>query len=214
VPYSPGILCAIGLLAADVRRDFSTTYLRQTTEVTASDVLRQLEALRREALAWLTEEGVGQTQMELCCLADMRYVGQNYEITVPVDPEELNADGLRLILGRFYAEHEKLYGHATERELTQFVALRVSAQGKVPKPSFREDGAVAATEMVDTRDVYFTGQAVAITTRIIARDSLHRGEVVSGPAIIEQYDSTTVIPPGWRASVDDFRNLILEAEGE
>lgn len=210
VPYSPGILCAIGLLTADVRRDFSMTYLRQTSEVSSSQVRDQLERLQQEAFAWLSQEGLDRSRMELRCLADMRYVGQNYEITVPIDLKELDGDALAPILVRFYAEHEKLYGHAAEGELTQFVALRVSAQGKVPKPSFREGEARAKTASTRTRRVYFTGKSEALETTVLARDSLDPGRVVSGPAIIEQYDSTTVIPPGWRASVDEFRNLILE----
>ena len=143
----------------------------------------------------------------------MRYVGQSYELTVPLQEKDLDAKALDETLAQFHQEHERSYGFKAEEEPVEFVALRLSAVGVIPKPQLRKvspgDDDVSTNALNEARPVYFAETDGRVDCPIFDRYKLRSGDDIPGPAIIEEVDSTTVIHPDYRATVDEFGNLFL-----
>jgi N-methylhydantoinase A len=161
-------------------------------------------------------EGAGQTDVVLARTADVRYFGQGYELEISVPGGKLGAEELRLVCASFGEAHRRQYGYVKEaNEAIELVNLRVTAVGLLPKPRFhpQPDSPVAAVNpdraCKGRRAVYFRGDFV--DTPIFERSQLQVSDSVAGPAIIEQLDSTTVLPPGLQASVDPYSNLVIRA---
>jgi N-methylhydantoinase A len=148
---------------------------------------------------------------------DMRYAGQGYELRVPLSgPSDgaLTAEALTATRAKFDAVHEHIHGHAAKEKGVEIVSYRLRVRVGVPKFSphaleARPPSPPSKTAIKATRDVFFSAEGATGTT-IYDRDQLDVGATFPGPAIVEQFDATTVVPPGWRASVDRFGNLILE----
>ncbi len=211
VPESPGILCAMGLLLTDLRADFAATRLTRLGEGAGAVLAEAFAGLQGEAARWFDEEGIPPASRRLSRSVDMRYAGQNYELTVPV-PEGL--DGLALLAALeegFAAEHQRLYGFLAEEEPAQLVTFRLEATGLVPKariPARTPEGPDAAAAREGERELWLSGAPRPVP--VYARERLRPGNRLDGPAIVEQMDSTTVVPPGWTARVDAYANLVLE----
>ncbi len=209
VPPHPGVLSALGAALADVVKDYSRTLLLQESQVDADvlrDAFRPMEQQAREDLA---REGFNRSQLQLQRFLDLRYVGQSYELTVPCPP--LGARVSQAAARRFHRAHRQRYGHSDPSQPTEVVAARLKAIGPVEKPDIAPaaEGAQDPTPaVVDERPVVFNGRPVP--TRCYDRSLLTPGNAFAGPALVLQMDSTTVIPPGWSARVDGYRNLILE----
>jgi N-methylhydantoinase A len=140
----------------------------------------------------------------------MRYHRQGYEIPVGLDPDEVRADGLADLEERFNALHEQLYGFRMPGTASEIVNLRSVGFGAVPLPELRTgsvSGADASGAVVDEHDVVFDGQSVR--TKIYNRAKLEPGAAISGPAIVTEFDSTTVILPGHAATVDTTYNILI-----
>ncbi|MYF78666.1 MAG: hypothetical protein F4180_01870 [Chloroflexi bacterium] len=160
----------------------------------------------------LSREGVADEDTRFIKQADMRYVGQSYELTVPLQEEDLDAAALDEILAQFHQEHERSYGFKAEEEPVEFVALRFSAVGVIPKPQLPKvsPGDHTTTNAIKkTRPVYFAETDGRVDCPIYNRYKLGSGDDITGPAIIEEVDSTTVIHPGYRAAVDEFGKRFL-----
>jgi N-methylhydantoinase A len=183
VPPSPGLLCALGDLVADFRNEFAQTLIRLTHDVTAEEIDAVLKDLEGRARAWMEAEGIdGAVEFH----ADMRYHGQGYEIPVPIgdDLEE-----------RFNALHEQLYGFRMPDTASEIVNLRAVGTGDRPKPELPE-GELHGPEPGGTGPIY-------------ERSQLQPGNRVSGPAVITEFDSTTVVLEGYEAEVDRFFNILI-----
>jgi N-methylhydantoinase A len=206
----------LGLLCTDVVHDYIRSELRPLAEVTAEhaeDLFRQLEATaRRELVAEGMDPADGSFTREL----DLRYTGQGYELRTPLDglfAERLTAQSLAAARERFDQRHAQIHGHAAKERPVEVVSYRLRVRVAVPKYAPREappprTPRAVAQAVKGTRQALFDGAAMDAT--IYERDRLDIGAVVAGPAIVEQFDATTVIPPPWRARVDGYRNLILE----
>ncbi len=213
VPRTPGTLCALGLLLTDLRADFAVSRL---VDIDAAGAPTAVESgfteIEAQAADWFTREGIGADRQILTRTADMRYRGQNYELSVPVHSGPINSDTFKALAEGFEAAHQQRFGFVAEGETVQVVTVRVQATGVVAKAEFKaeadhgQDSSLAKTA---ERDVWFDGGF--LRSPIYERAKLHAGNVVIGPAIIEQMDTTTVIPPGMKGSVDPYLNLILEA---
>jgi N-methylhydantoinase A len=208
VPMSPGIFSALGLLVTDLKHEYSATLIRRTEGLDAAEVEQAfagLEAHGREALG---REGVADGQIEMVRAVDMRYVGQSYELTVPLEDGRFTVE----VAARFHREHDRAYGYSAPSEPTELVNVRLTALGKIAKPRLREVGVGSgASARQGSRAVYFAETGGFADTPVYDRYGLGAGQVVAGPAVVEELDSTTVIHPGYRATVDRYGNLLVEA---
>jgi N-methylhydantoinase A/oxoprolinase/acetone carboxylase beta subunit len=208
VPEAPGVLAAFGLLAAAIEHHHARTLQAPTETVDLAAVNRCLEELDTAGRGRMREEGVPADAVRVAHAADMRYVGQAYELEVPV-PVPLTRERLLEVLAAFHAVHERVYGYARTQQPVEFVNFRAVHSYPLPRP--RVTPAARATGSLDDarlgeRPAYFDG---FVTTAIYERGRLPLGARVPGPAIVEQSDTTTVIPPGVTALVDEAGNLRL-----
>jgi N-methylhydantoinase A len=214
VPRNPGILCAMGLLLTDLRADFATTRLLTLGRDVLSDISEAFEDLQRRAEEWFEEEGVSQSARQVARTVDMRYAGQNYELPVPLPEGRMTAATVDALAEGFAAAHKRMYGFAAEGEPVQLVTFRVEAAGVVRKAALqpRQDaGPDASAAIVGRRDVWLIEEGRYVSCPVYDRDRLDAGNLIAGPAIVEQMDATTVIPPGMTGRVEPYLNLMLEA---
>jgi N-methylhydantoinase A len=163
-----------------------------------ADVLASMEA---EGSRFLDGASVPQARRVLQRLADVRYRRQAYELTVPIAEGAITKASLRSLAASFHTKHEQTYGHANRAEPIQLVNLRLTALGRLPGLTLiQRSDATAARQ--HSREVWFA-ETGFIATPVHWRDGLITGTHLAGPAIVEAVDSTTVVPPGWRATVDD-----------
>ena len=214
VPTAPGALCALGLLLSDLRADFSRTLTRPATLEYLDDVQRRFEAIESEASAWLDRESVDETDRRLRRIVDMRYIGQNYELSVDVPAGDLTEEDLDGMLERFHTEHDRSYGFSAPGEPAQFVTIRVEARGIVPKPTFTEiEIGSGSPEPMSRRLVHLASAGGQVDVPVYQREQFKAAQIFSGPAIIEQMDSTTLALDGQSVEVDRFGNLMIRDEG-
>ena len=212
IPMSPGTTSAMGLLVTDLKHDYSTTLIQHVDQLDAVTVEETYQELEAQGGASLEREEVRQEDISFLRQVDMRYVGQSYELTVPLPAEQLDASKIGRVLDQFHIEHDRAYGYSAPAEPVEFVNLRLTAIGKIAKPQLRElegnNTDIAAAQKA-TRSVYFAERDGYVECPIYDRYRLGPGCVLTGPAIVEEIDSTTVIHPGYSAQVDRFGNLIL-----
>ena len=217
VPANPGILCAMGLLLTDLRADFALTRLLPATEASTADVAEAFAALSQRAERWFEHEAIAPAQRRLARTVDMRYHGQNYELSVAVPDGAITPATMQALLAGFADVHRQRYGFAADGDPVQLVTLRVEATGTVRKAELKahpDAGPDASAAIVDHRPVWLAETRDFTATPVYARDSLRPGNRFAGPAIVEQMDATTLVPPGTTARVDAYLNLILEAGRE
>ncbi|WP_246107382.1 hydantoinase/oxoprolinase family protein [Puniceibacterium confluentis] len=213
IPRNPGILCAMGLLLTDLRADFSTTRLipLQDSELSAiSDAVAHVGA---EAAKWFESEGLPEDQRRSNRRVDLRYEGQNYELSIAVPDGAITADTIVRLKQGFAAAHERMYGFAVPEERILCVTFRAEALGLVQKaelPVRPLGGADASGAVAGSRAVWFPETRAFTDSTLYARDRLAPGMVFAGPAIVEQMDTTTLVPPGVTVRVDEIDNLVLE----
>ena len=210
VPPGPGLLCAEGDLVADFREEFARTLIRTTDQVESSEVISILRELGDEAQDWLDRENVAKEKQSVDYSVDMRYYRQGYEIPVVVTLEALEKGGVDLLNERFNEIHEQFYGYRMPAEC-EIVNLRAVGIGKMPQPRTHEADEVASADasaaVVEEHKVYFEGNW--LPTKIYDRAKLLTGNKVEGPAIIAEYDSTTVVLADFVAEVDRHMNILI-----
>ena len=211
VPRSPGTLCALGALSADVVNDAVRT-VHAKVEAASPPALRETyDALCAELGDWLARHGADAGAPTFGLAADMRYVGQSYEIAVPLEPPWLAAGGLPSILAAFHRAHERAFGHADPEAPAEIVNLRVQLRAARPRVPLAEvPAATGPATPRTTRRLWLEGRRV--DARVSERDGLGRGMLLAGPAVVEQPDTTVLIPEGHGAEVDRFGNLLLRRE--
>ncbi len=196
-PATPGVLCALGLLLADVAVESSRSVMRRANEA----ALAQLDGDRRELLAAtrseLEREGLSEDEMRFVVSLDMRYEGQAYELNIPFSAEAVEA---------FHAAHERSYGHAMRWRNVEIINLRVNGIGSIDKPTIE---AVTASPH-EAEPVSVKASPIGGEIKLYERAALGAGAMFAGEALLFQMDSTTYVPPGWRGRVDTYMNLVLE----
>ena len=208
VPEAPGVLAAFGLLAAAIEHHHARTLQAPTEAADLDAVNRCLAELDDAGRARMREEGVPAAEVRVAYAADMRYVGQAYELEVPI-PVPVTRERLPEILAAFHAVHERVYGYGRPQQPAEFVNFRAVHTYPLPRPAVTPSAPPAgslAHARLGERPAYF-GEFVP--TAIYERSRLPRGARLAGPAIVEQSDTTTVIPPGVTGLVDEAGTLRL-----
>jgi len=207
VPPVPGAFSALGLVASDLKRDYVRTLYADLGTVDPSRVAAVFATMEASAQAMLDAAHVPAERRAMPRQADLRYRRQAYELTVPLADGEITRANLDAAMAAFHAKHELTYGHANRSEPVQLVNLRLTAVGRLPGLLLAQRGD-AAEARTRVRDVWFGGTGF-IATPVHWRAGLPSKAVVTGPAIVEAVDSTTVVPPGWIARADDMGFLRL-----
>jgi len=206
VPLHPGVFSAMGLVMSDVKHDYIRSRLRPLADVDPAELNETFAEIERNARAELSDEGFTDEKVQINRFLDLRYTGQGYELTLPVgSPVDLAS-----IRHAFDADHESTFGHAAPGEAVDIVSFRLQAVGLVPPVDpkrYTSEGHMLEHALVGRRPVRFDGEDHDCV--VYQRERLDVGLSFVGPAIIEQFDSTTVILPGQRVRIDEFRNLIV-----
>ncbi|MEM7345819.1 MAG: hydantoinase/oxoprolinase family protein [Chloroflexota bacterium] len=216
IPINPAVFSAWGILNSDYREDAVVTSVEDMADMTVENLLERFDALSQSCLAKMGEGGLSTEAATLERFADIRYDGQEHTVTVPLPTDaELNEHGLQMLTNRFDEYHERAYAHALPGAPTQLVNIRVTATVEASKPAFTEvaagsgDGKAARK---DTRQVYFEETGYT-DCAIYDRSKLGAGDTFTGPAIIEEWNSTIIMQPNQTLEVDAYGNLVINTGG-
>jgi N-methylhydantoinase A len=213
VPPNPGILCAEGLLGSDMTADFVVSRLSPYDATVHDSLNGGLDELTGQAEAWFRREEVAEDDRRLAWYVDLRYTGQNFELSIPISGQPFDEAAVEALRRTFEAAHEQAYGFAQPGEPMEVVHLRLAVTGILPKPALPEWPEAAAATAVGARRVMFDDGAWH-ETPVYRRTDLARDQRLDGPAVIEQMDSTIPVFPGDVAQVDAWGNLVVDIGGE
>lgn len=205
IPSNPGILSAVGMVMADVIKDYSLTVMRNQHNTTGDDLEELFAPLEAQGRADLKEEGFADEDIQVERFLDMRYQGQSFEIIVPFGGDWIE---------EFSRLHKQNYGYRNDDKTVEIVNIRLRTKGMPVKPEVPEAGDLIVemdpAAIIGTTETVFDSRKME--TSIISRDKLKPGNKVNGPAIIIEYSSTLVIPPFAKGEVDAYGNLIFDIE--
>jgi N-methylhydantoinase A len=210
IPPSPGVLSALGMLAARPARDYSLTVMRQLRPAVgegAGWLAERYAILAAQAQADMAAEGYSPEMIRLDRRLDMRYEGQSHELTVAVEPGASEA----ATAAAFHRAHAGRYGFSWPEKAVQIVSVRLTAevqQAALALPQPAQGGEDSRPALIGRKPVWFGAQAVM--SDLYHRARLLGGNRFKGPAVVFQYDTTTVVPPAWEVVVDDYGNLVVE----
>ena len=212
IPPLAGLFSSMGLLFADVEHHLVAAFFRNVNDLGLDEMNLRLDDLLKQARTTLVREGFDEKRQNIVLYVDVQYVGQNTALTIPVPTTPVTVDTLDSIAEEFAKEHEKTYGYRSDHESLQLSSLKAVGRGlpltpRVPDSiNLRDERGSSGRE----RKAYYGPKAGWQTTPVIGRSEL-AGSTLAGPLIVEEYDSTTVVPPGYRASLDEWTNIIVEA---
>ena len=214
VPPAPGILCAFGLNASDMKEDFVRATRLVVDAGAVAEVAAHQEALMARAREWFSNEDILPDYHRVRISLDMRYVGQNFELSVQLaagPPDEVpEIRSAAELCDMFFQAHERSYGYHNPKDAVEVVNCRLTAEGRKHRPLVpAREASTAAAAAVETREVWFEAES-PVATPIFRRRDLAPGQTVHGPAVIEQMDTTTLVFPGDALVVDEAANLIIE----
>ena len=213
VPPHPGLASPLGALVADLRRDYVRTVAAPVDRVAMAGLRGLVEDLRARAEAELGAEGIPPDGLVVELAADMKYAGQLHEIVVPLPGVTFAEADRGRLRDLFLSEHRRLYGYAVEEEAVQLVNLRLTARHGFPPLPDPGPGPDRGAARVGERLAHFL-DATACPTAIFDRERLRPGDRLEGPAIVEEYDATTVVLPGQVCRVDAARHLVITGGGK
>ncbi len=216
IPLFPGLFSALGLLLADIRYDYVQSVPQELDAINPAALLKEFDALVSRANQDNQDnqdEQDGQGSITYERLIDLRYKRQSSELTLPVPARVEAADIQRVLAESFHAAHEQTYGYRREDDTIATVSVRLKATVRTQSLSFSELGvsfsqSAEKTAQPDSRRAYFGPQQGELDTRILSRGDLVE-HAVAGPLIVEEFDTTIVVPPQWQASVDAYGNIVL-----
>ncbi len=210
IPPTPGVLAALGFLHSDIKNEFSRTVIRTMSRIDRRQIRDSLKELGTQADTWLKAEGIQSKNRRIQYQVDMRYYRQGYEFPIEVEPDWFTADrGFEKMTKQFKEVHYQNYAFNIDHEI-EIVNLRAIARGIVPKVELRrhrQAGRGNSGAVTEKGKIYYQGKF--IPTPIYERSRLAPGNVVRGPAVITQSDSTTLILPGHYGSVDPYLNIVI-----
>ncbi|MBP8294555.1 MAG: hydantoinase/oxoprolinase family protein [Burkholderiales bacterium] len=205
IPPAPGNLSAMGLLSADVRHDHARTLVARLVPELLPQVTAMYAELLAEAEAALVADGVDPAARRYTLSADVRYGGQNYELTLPILDGELD-QGFDGLVQRFNDQHLRVYGYNLNGREVQLVNVRVTAYGAIPPASWPERPAADAPPQPAGRRTLLVEAGVWVEALVYRFDDLRAGHAIAGPAVVEYSGSTLFLPPGWNARFDAMMN--------
>ena len=209
VPPAPGLLSAVGLLEALPEYHFVQTFFSRVSEVDPDALHNAYKQLESRAIEALKAEGYDDADIELRRSADLRYVGQAYELTVDAPAGRLTAADVVSLVAVFHDEHERTYGHKAPGEPVEIVNLRSAARGKTDLTRPERPATGGAASRGQSRDAYFGPDHGRMQTPILSRSDLNTVPR-HGPIVIDEYDATVVVPPDCAASLDQWNNIIID----
>jgi N-methylhydantoinase A len=210
VPLYPGVYSAMGLLMSDVKHDYIRSKMAGLAKTTPDEIGAVFAELESHATRDLRDEGFAPSQIGIERALDLRYAGQGYEITIPCD-YPLLPGSIAALRARFDNTHKQMFGHTAPEEPVEIVSYRLRGVGRVPPvvlAKHKPAGRSLKGALRENRKARFGG--VTLDCPVYQRERLDVGVVFEGPAIVDQLDATTVIPPGMRAQVDEFKNILIE----
>ena len=210
IPSSPGLFSAYGLVFTDFRYDYVSAHLAVLDEDSHAELENAFRELESMVLHQLEEKGFKREAIILSRVVDMRYLGQGYELLVPA-PSEITRTGLKSLVSAFHEKHKAMYGYSRPEERVETTAIRIAAYVQTSKPELIEHPYAGekpqSQALKEKRQTFFRDNW--LETPVYDRSRLKHGNVIEGPAIIEQYDSPTIIPMDWRAEIDKHHNIHL-----
>jgi N-methylhydantoinase A len=209
IPNLPAHFSALGMLMSDVRHDYVRTYYRTLLDSDFEELVRIYNELIATGEATLTQEGVDESARSYQRSMDLRYVGQEFSLQVPVSAADVSGAEVETIKQRFDQMHERRFGHAAVEEQVELVNLRLTARGTRPKITFPRVSGDRTDARLGTRSIYLDDATRPVNAAVYQRTLLTRGGKVSGPAVIEEYGSTTVLFEGDTATVADTGEIII-----
>ena len=218
VPAAPGIVCAQGLVVSDLKEDFVASQRVAISPESHNTLTDQIAHLLQEAQVWFERENITPEQRGLELSLDARYVGQNFELSVPVaSGTSVTTSALPDYHGlreRFFAVHEQAYGYFNPDDPIEVINFRLTARGRLYRgdESIDEASPTGSPQPVGERNIFFEPDQAA-ASNVYQRADLAGGHVIEGPAVIEQLDTTTLIYPGDRAMVDNVGNILISIRG-
>jgi N-methylhydantoinase A len=213
VPRNPGILCALGLLMTDLQTNYAQTRLLPLTSASVATMTEVFADLEKRSRAWFESERIADTDRHIRRSLDMRYKGQNHELSVAVPDGKVGEVLLDELRQSFERQHNQMYGYAPPEEPIEAVTFRIEATGAVRQARLEpqsEAGHPLEYALMAERDVWLAESSRSVTCPVYDRDKLGPRHRIEGPAIIEQMDATTLVLPGQTAIVDAYLNMTLE----
>ena len=212
IPPAPGTLCSLGLLMADTRFDLSRSNILLATKNNIEKINLIFQEMKREGELLLEKERIPSNKRRFICSIDSRYERQNYEINIPIQGTVVTQDILEHAIEDFHSKHEVNFGYSNKSFNVQFVSYRLSAVGEIEKPKLKKDpikkhGNHSPVYTNNYREVIFATDDSPRRTPIYTRSVFEPGSKLEGPMIIEQMDTTCVIPPNWSIEVDEYWNI-------
>lgn len=213
-PPMPGVLSALGFLHSDIKNEFSQTLIQRFENVDTSEIKKSFEKLATEAESWLNKENIPKNRQKLEYQVDVRYYRQGYEFPIRVLIDQFEtAEGREKFIADFKEIHERNYGFNIDSSI-EVVNLRVIGIGQVQKvelPKVELAGENSSHAIIDKQIAWF--DLKQLETSVYDRSRLHAGNIIKGPAIVTQKDSTTVILPDFFGKVDQFLNILIYPQG-
>ena len=216
IPPSPGIASALGMLMTDLRHEFVATRRLRLDTLTPATLDALFAEFLVEGAARLDRDGVPAADRHMLRSVDLRYHGQSFELPIAVPSGALTAADIARLREEFDAAHERAYGYAAPEDAVELVNVRLAAIGVTPRPRrapLQPGGRDASAALKGTREVWFAEVGGWRKTSVLDRTKLLSGNVIAGPAIVEEHDASTLVHPGWEAAVDEHGNLRLRATG-
>ena len=214
VPRAPGHFCAFGMLFSDLRYDLVRTWFARLADVSFDAIEALYADLIAEGKKALAASGMRPRGITLERAADMRYVGQEHPVTVHLPADVFRRRNAAALKQQFDEEHLRRYGTHAPEEAAEIVSLRATVAGVLKKPPLERIARGARQPLASARSgkrpVYFAELGKRVVTPVFAREGLRAGNVIAGPALVEEHASTTVLLPGDRMRVDAFGNLVIE----
>ena len=212
IPPTPGLFSAMGLVSSDIQASHSMTRLVWATSDNISTIREALKIAEEECKERLESEGVQIPDRGIHLLLEMRYVRQNFELEVPVNNPMESQEDLDHVLQAFHELHERNYGHSDPRAPVEVVNVKARGLGRLPKPELKElppGSADSARAYTGNRNVFFKGPGW-VDCPNYDRLKLTANNVIRGPAMINEFDATIVVPPGYQGSIGKYGDLVLD----
>ncbi len=215
IPVYPGLFSALGLLLSDYQYEYKKSVLKTLDKIDPVELEEKYLLLEREAYETLRREGVDDKNIVVFRRADLRYKSQSYELVVDV-PRQIGRDTLGFLEKKFYEKHLETYGYYVEDEDVVLVNIRLTAIGvtkkpRIPRVEVKEWREKTLNDAVAVRETFFP-ETGWVKTPVFTRDKMVPGEIIEGPALVEEYDSTIIVPPKWVLRVNEYSFLELVRE--
>jgi N-methylhydantoinase A len=220
IPQYSGVFSSLGLLCADLSKDFVKTGMFTLTEKNLDKLNSMVSHLEKKACSWFQETETPLSRQARHYSLDMRYCHQNYELNIPLSATEISAKKAMSLQKLFHQTHRKVYGHSTPHETIQIVNVRLRVLKRCPKPYFpplkrkktSQNKIKSSYHRIFYQPQNDSSQSIkSIKCRVLKKENLYPGVVLQGPAIVQEEESTTLINTNWTSNMDEFGNLILTA---